>query len=391
MHAITEILYQENILAMFPKIQDYYQKQIGIQVRAEILHVQRDSDDELLETHITFPYRVKDIKKLPTHLQTNKVLDSGELAEVLNTHFSEILEKNQMTLAELIHQRKHIEHIKSQYLTYSFMDDYPEASVILRYMDGYYSSLIQKTKEQIYADLSQLQESDTQEMSLLHPFTTHLEELRALLPHFSLNDLIDFQESIARLANHSVISEKYGEDIAPKLAVIAEEIQKKIHKSMMYLVNNVEYGILIDMLPSLKKQIQVKKYLPLHLPQADPKFSELLETTIRESLLTLLQACSHEIEASVSDFQKDKKRKLIAKLIDLCADPKASDKLYQEIIEQGDLLKSLPIGRYIYESICWLLNIKISSERHSVTLFQAVNPKSIPTSEANHQNKEKKL
>lgn len=48
------------------------------------------------------------------------------------------------------------------------------------------------------------------------------------------------------------------------------------------------------------------------------------------------------------------------------------------------------IGRYIYECICWLLQIKRSTDRHSVTLFQAVTAPKISDSANNFANKQKK-
>ncbi|NDH67660.1 MAG: hypothetical protein EBY22_07100 [Gammaproteobacteria bacterium] len=82
---------------------------------------------------------------------------------------------------------------------------------------------------------------------------------------------------------------------------------------------------------------------------------------------------------------------LIAQLKALCYDTdSSSSEIYQVIITHGDLLKSQSIGRYIYECICWLLQIKIPTERHSVTLFKAVAAPKITDGTSSVESKLKK-
>ncbi len=409
MKNIVDILYQENILDMFPKIQAYYRQHLGIQVEPQTIHHSREANDStdqsdeigLLSSseaiddyNVIFPYQIKNSHKISQHNLTEppkngEYLDNSELASILAAHFSEQLSHQNLDLEKLTDIRKYIEHLKSQHLNYAFIDDHPEASVILRYMDGLYFSVVQQIKQRLYTALN-APRYQTRNASLLHPLIAILDELATIMPHLNTPDLIDFQTCIESLSNDPSIPDDLFEELRSRLQSISPKISNKIQETLTFLVKNLDPAILTEQLPTLKSQVQIKRALQTTQPFLYPEFEHLLEKSIKESILVLLDKYEAETNSSMTDLKKTQKMQLIAKLKDLCSDKGSSSELYQAIITHGDLLKSQSIGRYIYESICWLLRIKIPTERHSVTLFQAVAATKIPDSANDFANKLKK-
>ena len=393
MKNIVDILDQENILDMFPKIQAYYSQQLGIHVAAQTINFSRD-DDEPVESNIIFPHKILNLHKISQHNptqshQNGKVLDSGEIIMILSAHFSEQLSHQNPELKTLIDIRKHIEYLKSQHLNYHFIDDHPEASVIVRYMDGLYFSVVKQIKQSLYTTLNapNYQANNT----LLHPLVAILDELEKIMPHLSTPDLIDFHTSIESLETDPNIPEALLEDLKPKLQSMSSNLNSKIQKTLTFLVKNSDPTLLTEQLPTLKSQVQIKRALQTTHPYQYPEFEHLLEQSIKESILVLLEKYESETSTSMTDLKKTQKMQLIAQLKALCNDTaSSSSEIYQVIITHGDLLKSQSIGRYIYECICWLLQIKIPTERHSVTLFQAVAAPKITDGTSSVESKLKK-
>ncbi|MEI6095399.1 MAG: hypothetical protein WCR08_08080 [Gammaproteobacteria bacterium] len=393
MKNIVDILDQENILDMFPKIQAYYSQQLGIHVAAQTINFSRD-DDEPVESNIFFPHKILNLHKIsqhnPTHSHQNgKVLDSDEIIMILSAHFSEQLSHQNPELKTLIDIRKHIEYLKSQHLNYHFIDDHPEASVIVRYMDGLYFSVVKQIKQSLYTTLNapNYQANNT----LLHPLVAILDELEKIMPHLSTPDLIDFHTSIESLETDPNIPEALPEDLKPKLQSMSSKLNSKIQKTLTFLVENSDPTLLTEQLPTLKSQVQIKRALQTTHPYQYLEFEHLLEQSIKESILVLLEKYESETSTSMTDLKKTQKMQLIAQLKALCNDTaSSSSEIYQVIITHGDLLKSQSIGRYIYECICWLLQIKIPTERHSVTLFQAVAAPKITDGTSSVESKLKK-
>lgn len=390
MKNIVDILYQENILDMFPKIQAYYRQYLGIQVAPETINFSHD-DNEPAESNIIFPHKILDSHKisqlnLSQSHHNGGVLDSDKLATILAAHFSEQLSHQNLELEKLTDIRKHIEYLKSQHLNYVFIDEHPEASVIVRYMDGLYFSVVNQIKQRLYTALN-AQNYQTHNASLLPPLIAILDELATIMPHLNTPDLIDFQTSIESLNTDPNIPDDLLEELRPRLQSISTKISNKIQETVTYLVKNVDPTILTEQLPTLKSQVQIKRALQTTQPYLYPEFEHLLEQSIKESILGLLDKYEAETNTSMTDLKKTQKMELIVKLKALCSDTASSSELYQVIITHGDLLKSQSIGRYIYECICWLLQIKIPTERHSVTLFQAVAATKIPDSANDFSNK----
>ena len=393
MKNIVDILDQENILDMFPKIQAYYSQQLGIHVAAQTINFSR-YDDEPVESNIIFPHKILNLHKISQHNptqshQNGKVLDSGEIIMILSAHFSEQLSHQNPELKTLIDIRKHIEYLKSQHLNYHFIDDHPEASVIVRYMDGLYFSVVKQIKQSLYTTLNapNYQANNT----LLHPLVAILDELEKIMPHLSTPDLIDFHTSIESLETDPNIPEALLEDLKPKLQSMSSNLNSKIQKTLTFLVENSDPTLLTEQLPTLKSQVQIKRALQTTHPYQYTEFEHLLEQSIKESILVLLEKYESETSTSMTDLKKTQKMQLIAQLKVLCNDTaSSSSEIYQVIITHGDLLKSQSIGRYIYECICWLLQIKIPTERHSVTLFQAVAAPKITDGTSSVESKLKK-
>ncbi len=392
MKNIVDILYQENILDMFPKIQAYYSQQLGIQVAQQTINFSHD-DDEPVESNIIFPHKILNLHKISQHNPTQShqngdVLNSDELLMILSAHFSEQLSRQNPKLETLIDISKHIEHLKSQHLNYDFIDDHPEASVILRYMDGVYFSVVKQIKQSLYKTLNapNYQANNT----LLHPLETILDELATIMPHLSTPDLIDFHTSIKSLENDPNIPEDLLEELKPKLQSMSSDLNNKIQKTLTFLAENSDPTLLTEQLPTLKSQVQIKRALQTTHPYKYPEFEHLLEQSIKKSILVLLEKYEAETSTSMTDLKKTQKMQLIAQLKALCNNKASSSELYEVIITHGDLLKSQSIGRYIYECIYWLLQIKIPTERHSVTLFQAVAAPKITDGTSSVESKLKK-
>lgn len=394
MKNINDILYQENILSMFPKIQHYYSQQLGIGVTQKIQSFSSDAE-EPAEIYYTFPYQIINSAKLPYHelsasTQTGDTLDSGELATILAAHFSSLLTYQNLELEKLVNIRKHIEHLKSQHLNYNFIDDHPEATVIVRYMDGLYYSVVSQIKQKLYAEFSHPNyQTNAQSHTLLHPMITRLNELATILPHLSTPDLLDFQACFEVMIADPNIPEDFLEDINPTLQHVSDNIHKKIEKTLHFLVTHVNASIIAEQLPTLKSQVQIKQMLQEKHPLVYPEFEHLLEQSIKTTIRDLLDKYEVETNTSVLDLKKKQKLQIIAKLQGLCDEKIPSTDLYQAIITHGDLLKSQSIGRYILDCICWLLQI-MPKERHSVTLFQAVAPAKMPSAEPSSEEKKMK-
>ena len=171
---------------------------------------------------------------------------------------------------------------------------------------------------------------------------------------------------------------------------MSSDLNNKIQKTLTFLVENSNPTLLTEQLPTLKSQVQIKRALQTTHPHKYPEFEHLLEQSIKKSILVLLEKYEAETSTSMTDLKKTQKMQLIAQLKALCNDRASSSELYEVIITHGDLLKSQSIGRYIYECIYWLLQIKIPTERHSVTLFQAVAAPKITDGTSSVESKLKK-
>ena len=256
-------------------------------------------------------------------------------------------------------------------------------------MDGLYFSVVKQIKQSLYTTLNapNYQANNT----LLHPLVAILDELEKIMPHLSTPDLIDFHTSIESLETDPNIPEALLEDLKPKLQSMSSNLNSKIQKTLTFLVENSDPTLLTEQLPTLKSQVQIKRALQTTHPYQYTEFEHLLEQSIKESILVLLEKYESETSTSMTDLKKTQKMQLIAQLKVLCNDTaSSSSEIYQVIITHGDLLKSQSIGRYIYECICWLLQIKIPTERHSVTLFQAVAAPKITDGTSSVESKLKK-
>lgn len=393
MKNIDDILYQKNILSMFPKIQHYYSQQLGISVSQKIQSSSADAE-EPAEIDCTFPYQIMNSAKLPHYelsasIQTGGTLDSGELATILAAHFSNLLTNQNLELEKLFKIKNHIESLKLQ-LNFNFINDHPEASVIVRYMDGLYYSVVSQIKQKLYAEFSHPNyQTNAQSHPLLHPMIARLNELATILPHLSNPDLLDFQACFEVMVADPNIPEDFLEDINPTLQHVSSDIHEKIKKTLKFLVKNVNADIIAEQLPTLKSQVQIKQMLQEKHPLAYPEFEHLLEQNIKTTIRDLLDKYEVETNRSVLDLKKNQKLQMIAKLQGLCDADTPSTDLYQAIITHEELLKSQSIGRYILDCICWLLQI-MPKERHSVTLFQAVAPTKIPGAEPSSETRMKK-
>ena len=397
MKNITDILYQKDILSMFPKIQHYYSHQLGISVtpKMQSFSSQDEEDQDQVaprETFCTFPYQIMNANKLPHHqrlakIQTGDTLDSGELADILDAHFTSLIAHQNLALEKLVEIRKHIESLKSQHLTYDFMDDHPESAVIVRYLDGVYYSVVLQIKEKLLTELSQPNLQNTvQNHALLHPVLPMITELHAIFSHLSTLDLLDFQQCVdtMRTSEHASddvqsslqqISGKINTKIDKKVRSLAQELERSIlsETKPLSIDGNAEDQLLMEMFPTLKSQMQLKKMLQINCPHTYPEFEHLLEQRIKISIRDLLDDIKIETNTSTLDLRKTQKLHIIKQLQDLCDEKTPSTELYQALIVQGDVLKAHSVGRYILECICWLLQIALK-ERHSVTLFQAIAP-----------------
>ena len=381
MKSINDILSQKDILSMFPKIQAYYAQYLGIEVSHQIIRFAHDSDpDKTTDLSHVFPYKIVNSNKIPQHAdiqayQNGKVLDPGEIAAILVAHLSTKLEQKNLELETLITLKQHIEYLKSQHLNSDFIDDNPEACVIVRYLDGLYFSVLQKIKQKLYTKLS---EPDYQSDALVH----QLNELSSILPHLNMPDLLDFQNCLDDLQTDNNIPSDLLEELQPFMQAISTKIKKNIQHTLHFMIHDMETetSLLNERLPTLKSQIQMKHALQT-MQDVAPKLVHFLDLNIKTTILGLLERYELEVKNAILETKKEQKMQLIVKLKGLCRDTVSSDDLYQEIIRHGDLLKNQSIGRYIYECICWLFRIKIPTERHSVTLFQAVTTgKKIPDS-----------
>lgn len=394
MQNIYDILYLPNIPDMFPKIQAYYEKHVGIRVAPQTMIIYSESPDEPNETFLVYPCHIINASKLSLHdLETSKngaPLDSGDIFKILSTHFSGILGQNKLPLNQLKELKNHIDNLQSQHLRHAFLDEHPEGNVIVRYTEALYFSIVQEMKQTINTNLS----SPNYQNSLLTPLDSCLDELKTLTPHCNIPDLIDFQESLDSLRDNQNISSEQLEELDPKLQVTATHLAKETQKRLSTLLTTIESTASKDkiyasqenqflakktvvntFLPTLKSQIYIKKNLHILISKENPEFAKLLDQTIKSSIFDLLGLYEQDVKQSVTDLKKSQKLQMIATLKTLCGEDEASNLLYEEIVKQGDLLKSQPIGRYLYEGICWLLGIKITTERYSATLFHAASDK----------------
>lgn len=372
MKNLNDILYQANILDMYPKIENYYRQHLNIEIEEKKLAVNSaENPSEVLQTFIH------------KNLKSGDVLDGGEIIDSLSRHFDTIFQANSLSFEQLITLKKHIEYILSQRLTYDYMDDFPQALVIKRFMDGCYFAVLQQIKSTLYDHLSKSSSHFNSDI--------YWDELRNILPHCNLADLIDFEECLQRLQNSKSNTTEEFEELDPKLTNIAsqltDDMQKRMSTFLSGLANdalghatqaqriNAKETVIKEMLPTLKSQVYIKKNLLLFSPHDHSELNQLLEKTIKNSIFELLYLYEQDVKKSVSDMKKNQKIQFIENLKALCTEDNDVNLLYQEIITNGDLLKSQPIGRYLYECICWLLGIKITTEKYSATLFQAVNTK----------------
>jgi len=393
MKTVNDILSQNDILFMFPKIQAYYARYLGIEVLHQIISFAHDSDsDKTTDLSHAFPHKIVNSNKLPQDAnlqtyQTGKVLDAGEITSILVAHFYTQLEQQNLELETLITLKQHIEYLKSQHLNSDFIDENPEAIVIVRYLDGLYFSVLQQIKQKLYTKLS---EPDYQSDALVHPLIHQLNELSSILPHLNMPDLLDFQSCLDDLQTDNNIPYDILDELQPFVQAISAKIKKNIQHTLNFMINNMETetSILNERLPTLKSQIQMKRALQTMQTATHPTLEHFLDQNIKATILGLLDRYELEVKNSILEPKKEQKMQLILKLKGLCSDTVSSNDLYQEIITHGDLLKNQSIGRYIYECICRLLRIKIPTERHSVTLFHAVaTEKKTPDASKDFTNK----
>ena len=388
MKTLNDILYQKNILDMFPKIQAYYQKHLNIHVESLVQTLHGDSEDDPLETLLTFPH---------VNQKTGDNLDSGELISIFSTYLLDVFKHNSPSLEQLVEIKNHIEYLKDQQLTYNFIDDYPQAAVIKRFVDGCYYSVEQQLKKIIYERLSHINYQNI----VIDPLESYLVELQTILPHCDLSNLIDFKEVLENLTNKATIPEAELEGLQTKLTKISSTIDTEINKRMKTLLSMLEMSnehmkeleisskerVINEMLPTLKNQIYIKKNLPILGLDEAADFHKLLEHSIKNNILKLLNLCQQEVQYSISDINKQEKIQVIEDLKGQCVEEKDPNLLYQEIIKHGDLLKSKPIGRYLYECICWFLGIKIHKDSYYGTLFQAVSTKLLDVAVTRNTNR----
>lgn len=386
MQNINDILYQSNILDMYPKIQAYYDKHLGISVVQQTVTFYSDSPDDPNEMSFTYPHRIINARKIPILDQkkfvNSDVLDSGEVFSVLSTHFEQLLSQNKLSLTQLVEIKHHIDYQKAQHLKYDFLDDHPEGTVIVRFLDGLYFAVLRQIKQEIATGLSQPESQD----SLINPFHAYLDELVTLPAQCNMEELISFQERITQLKE----TEKQDEDLESKITVSSIKIAKEIKRRVSTIIANVETSspkdriqasteqqflsrkeVLNEMLPTLKSQLYLKKNLAILSNNAPPEFEKILDKSIKASIFDLLVSYEKEVISSFSDRKKTQKLRMIHTLKDLCQDESDSSLLYTEIVRYGPLLKSQSIGRYLYETICLFLGIKVMPEKYSSTLFQA--------------------
>lgn len=386
MRNINDILYQSNILDMYPRIQTYYDKHLGIKVAQHTVTFYSDSPDEPNEMSFTYPHRIINARKIPILDQkkfvNGDVLDSGEVFLVLSTHFEQMLSQNKLSLAQLVEIKHHIDYQKAQHLKYDFLDDHPEGTVIVRFLDGLYFAVLHQIKQEIATGLSQPQSQD----ALIHPLHAYLDELVTLPSQCNMEELISFQEYIAYLKE----TEKQDADLESKITISSIKIANEIKRRVSTIIANVETcssedrikasaeqqslsrnTVLNEMLPTLKSQLYLKKNLAILSKNPHPTFDQILDKTIKANIFDLLVLYEKEVINSISDRKKAQKLRMILTLKNLCQNESDSSLLYTEIVRNGPLLKSQSIGQYLYEIICLFLGIKVMPEKYSSTLFQA--------------------
>ncbi|MGV3739705.1 MAG: hypothetical protein ACO1N3_00215 [Gammaproteobacteria bacterium] len=392
MQNIYDILYLPNIPDMFPKIQAYYERYLGLQVKPQTLIIYSESPDEPNEMSLVYPCRIINANKLSLHdmkaAKNDAPLDSGELFQILSAHFSDVLSKKKLSLNQLIDLKRHIDTLQSKHLRHTFLDEHPECSVVARFAEGIYFSILQEIKHTINTNLS----NPNYKNSLLSPLTTCLDELNVITPHCNIPDLIDFQESLDSLRDNQNIPPEQLEELELKLQTSSINLTKETKKRLSNLLASLESAssedrvhtsqenqflakksVVNEFLPTLKSQIYIKKNLHKLAPKYDPNIEKLLDHTIKSNIFDLLDLYEQDVKKSISDLKKSQKLQMIEHLKILCDEDTDSDLLYQEIAKNGDLLKSNSFGRYLFETICWLLGIKITTEKYSATLFQAAN------------------
>ncbi len=356
MQSIQEILEQKSVEEMIPLIETYYANRLGVRV-----------EEFQMEDNKGYSYRVHNAKKLPKHLGLSEKtgLDAGDLTALLTNDFSEVIKK--ASIEYLISVKNFITQLKRDNLHQDYIDDHPKSAIVARYLDGLLFSSIEQIKEKLY---QALQESPSHADTLLDKKQVLMEQLDSIIPELSLEDLLSFRDMLSCL-------DEVHEDTDQRLQAITAQIQKKIAQFARY----ADFTTLHETLPSLKSQIQIKKFLLEVDPEIRQNLSPLIDESIISVVLELLLLYKQDVERSSTDFHKTEKLQLIEQLNQTTN----IDDLLTTIQANARILKKNPIGRYLYECICWFFNLKTKASTYPMTLFDtSVYTKESPTPPPTH-------
>ncbi|PJD93614.1 MAG: hypothetical protein CK424_02120 [Legionella sp.] len=343
MKNIDEIL-QQDVDGMVPLIKTYYEHHLGIKI-----------ETHQIEDNVGYSYQICNPKKIPLNLNLaiKSDLDAGELTTVLSQHFNQILKTD--TIDYLISVKAFITRLKLSSLNSDYVSDHPEGAIVLRYMDGLLFSTIETIKENLSDALLKCQFN---RHNLLNKPMLLMTQLESIMPELNLEDLLNFRDIIQQLNTEDAETQ---EVIHNSLQSITTHIQKKIHQFTRY----ADRTTLHETLPNLKSQLQFKKLMT----QIDLDAKHSLRPMIDESIVYLIQELvlhyKEEVQHSYTDPYKTKK----LQLIDQLTQTTNLDDLLKTIQTNQNLLTKSPIGRYLYDCVCWFLNIKNNSSTYQMKMF----------------------
>lgn len=357
MQTIQEILEQKSVDDMIPLIEAYYENRLGIRVEEyDENHLRIGVEEYQVEEYQIedikgYSYHVHNAKKLPKQLGLSKktALDAGEITALLTNDFSGVLKSE--PIEYLISVKNFITQLKRDNLHQKYIADHPKTAIVSRYLDGLLFSTIEHIKEKLY---KALQELPTHTNTLLDKEQVLMEQLDSIIPELSLEDLLNFRDTLSYLgAEH--------EETQRTLQAITAQIHKKISQFSRY----ADISTLHETLPSLKSQMQVKKFLLEVDPEIRQNLSPLIDESIISVVLELLILYKQDVERSSTDFHKTEKLQLIEQL----NQTSNIDDLLSTIQANAKILKKNPIGRYLYECVCWFFNLKNNASSYPMTLF----------------------
>ncbi|MCR9191061.1 MAG: hypothetical protein NXI01_00170 [Gammaproteobacteria bacterium] len=377
MDNIYDIYQKDTILEMIPLIETYFKNQLGIEVLTErnvAPEVEHDSDRA-----VGYHYR----------LRTNgldKQLDPDKMLNLLFEHFVTVIAEEKPE--DLIRMQNYIENIKSKYLTFNFISQHPEGNIVVRFTDGLYVAVIHQLAQEIYQNLSKPL-PDHANTLLMIPKAEDLKILVGLITKIELHELLNFKIILEKRRN-DLDPDDHDNDFAIAVQDVLKKINIQIRRQTSEIAQEADITILTEKLPTLQSQIHIKKILAQNEIEAESdkyQLYGLLDIAIKSTILELLNDFEKDVHQTYSDRHKEDKLRLITDLRAMCQETADTEKLYQTIHSNEKLLTSTAIGRYLYDCICWLLNIQNKQPNYSQQLFKSVGPSNFEEqTDLNHKN-----